>query len=767
MDRQQDMSAITQETTHETTSAARQLIGNITDLQRQQSRNLLTNLQKRQQDMIEPWLEGELKVPGPADWLNYLVDAGERSVLFWETLQKRADNTRAHEQAGSPPLLKFDYETLLDGADLETPVNYSLLRILPANDQPIDETLAPLIIVDPRGGHGAGIGGFKQDSEIGESLRAGHPTYFIAFGFSPEPGQTMTDVAMAQMRFIEFVTERHPKADKPVIIGNCQAGWALMGLAAARPELPGMVIVNGAPLAYWSGVTGRDPMRYAGGLLGGAWATRLASDLGNGRFDGAWLVSNFENLNPANTFWTKGYDLYAKVDTEAPRFLDFERWWGSPNLFNADEIESIVDDLFIGNRLTGAANAGGNLLDLRAIEVPVVVFCSYGDNITPPQQALNWIVDLYPDDFALQSAGRTIVYLKHASTGHLGIFVSGSVARREHRQMIDALSEIKALPPGLFELIIDDVPGSETPAYRVHFETRSVDDIRAVDTDGREEEREFIEVDKVSEITSQLYDWTVRPWLSRMITEPMAETMRRTHPFRLRRSIWGSQNPALWWLPAAAERVRQSRHPVDSSNPLLAWQELASRNIANTLDSWGEMRDAGGELVFHAFYGYLSMLSSASPSPGTKRHKEARERKRIEELRDDLSKGGELEAGLRVLLLFAKAEGKLSKSAMESVVQGYRKAATQLPDIETLREITRQQNLLVFAYPEESVQQLPDIVPDAESRQRILDAVCRIEPAWCNGEGETGKLWRHLNEIFEQPSSQSSRKSSNKQSKAK
>ena len=29
----------------------------------------------------------------------------------------------------------------------------------------------------------------------------------------------------------------------------------------------------------------------------------MTGDLGNGKFDGAWLVSNFENLNPANTLW--------------------------------------------------------------------------------------------------------------------------------------------------------------------------------------------------------------------------------------------------------------------------------------------------------------------------------------------------------------------------------------------------------------------------------------------------------------------------------
>jgi hypothetical protein len=62
-------------------------------------------------------------------------------------------------------------------------------------------------------------------------------------------------------------------------------------------------------------------MRYAGGLLGGTWLASFASDLGNGKFDGANLVQNMENLNPANTFWDKYYHLFANVDTEGPRFL--------------------------------------------------------------------------------------------------------------------------------------------------------------------------------------------------------------------------------------------------------------------------------------------------------------------------------------------------------------------------------------------------------------------------------------------------------------
>ncbi len=166
------------------------------------------------------------------------------------------------------------------------------------------------------------------------------------------PGQTIEDIARAEAVFLEKVIALHPEADgKPCVIGNCQAGWAVMMLAAIRPELFGPIIIAGSPLSYWAGVHGKNPMRYTGGLLGGSWLTALTSDLGHGKFDGAWLVQNFENQNPANTLWTKQYNLYSKIDTEAPRYLDFERWWGGHVNLNAEEIQFIVDELFVGNKL--------------------------------------------------------------------------------------------------------------------------------------------------------------------------------------------------------------------------------------------------------------------------------------------------------------------------------------------------------------------------------------------------------------------------------
>src|SRR5208337_2380918 len=111
-----------------------------------------------------------------------------------------------------------------------------------------DPAKRPFIVVDPRAGHGPGIGGMKSDSEIGVALAAGHPCYFVGFLPTPVAGQTVEDVCRAEAIFVEAVAARHPTAEgKPVVIGNCQAGWQIMMMAAARPELCGPIMLVGSP----------------------------------------------------------------------------------------------------------------------------------------------------------------------------------------------------------------------------------------------------------------------------------------------------------------------------------------------------------------------------------------------------------------------------------------------------------------------------------------------------------------------------------------
>ena len=150
-----------------------------------------------------------------------------------------------------------------------------------------------------------------------------------------------------------------------------------------------------------------------------------------------WSPTSNRSIRPTR-YWGKAYNVYSKVDTEAERFLDFETWWGSPVLLNAEEMQWIADNLFIGNRLsTGQIRTSeGMRIDLRNITAPIIVFCSWGDNITPPQQALDWVLDLYDNEREIVANGQTIVYTMHQNIGHLGIFVSGKVATKEHGEFV-------------------------------------------------------------------------------------------------------------------------------------------------------------------------------------------------------------------------------------------------------------------------------------------------------------------------------------------
>jgi Protein of unknown function (DUF3141) len=165
-------------------------------------------------------------------------------------MRQRGNGYREHLAKTVPHVLRYKVELVIDGRTLERPVNYGLVRIVPPDGVTIDPKLRPFVIVDPRAGHGLGIGGFKADSEIGVALRAGHACYFVGFLPDPMPGQTIEDIARAGAVFLERVIELHPDAEgKPCVVGNCQAGWAVMMLASIAPELFGPIIIAGSPLS--------------------------------------------------------------------------------------------------------------------------------------------------------------------------------------------------------------------------------------------------------------------------------------------------------------------------------------------------------------------------------------------------------------------------------------------------------------------------------------------------------------------------------------
>lgn len=120
---------------------------------------------------------------------GYWRDAVERSVLYMDVMRQRGNQYLEHIEKTKPNVLGFDAEVVMDGRELPRPVNYELMRILPPEGTEIDLQARPFVVVDPRAGHGPGIGGFKPDSEVGVALRAGHPCSSSAFCPIPSRGR--------------------------------------------------------------------------------------------------------------------------------------------------------------------------------------------------------------------------------------------------------------------------------------------------------------------------------------------------------------------------------------------------------------------------------------------------------------------------------------------------------------------------------------------------------------------------------------------------
>jgi len=698
--------------------------------------------------------------------MDYMIDAAQRGVLFCDVMRQRGNQYRERLAETVPHVLDYEVELVVDGRTLDRPVNYALARVTPPAGIEFDPKRRPFVVVDPRAGHGPGIGGFKADSEIGVAFKAGHPCYFIGFLPEPMPGQTIEDIARAEAVFLEKVIALHPEADgKPCVIGNCQAGWAVMMLAAIRPELFGPIIVAGSPLSYWAGVRGKFPMRYSGGLLGGSWLTALTGDLGHGKFDGAWLVQNFENQNPANTLWSKPYNLYSKIDTEAPRYLGFEKWWGGHVNLNAEEIQFIVDELFIGNNLAAGRiqTSNGTSIDLRNIRSPIVVFCSKGDNITPPQQALGWILDLYENVDEIRSCGQTIVYTIHETIGHLGIFVSGGVAKKEHGEFSSNIDLIDTLPPGLYEAVLENKAGDTanpdlvTGNWVMRCEARTLDDIRALGGNDAADERRFATAARVSEINLSLYRTFAQPMVRAMVNSPMAEWMQQLHPLRLQYEFFSNANPLMAPVATLAEQVRKDRKPSEANNPFVAMQENASRQIVAGLDAWRDMTEALAERMFLTIYGLPSLQAAVGLDPAATRplrqaaknplHQELLQ-KRIAELKSRIPIGGLREAVIRGLLYAGMTRAAIDERGFE-LTRRIRQAHGDIP-LSDFKALVREQFNMLLIDQEGALRAIPAMLPsDAEERRKAFDLIKQVLGARGEMSPEDEKRMTEVARLFD------------------
>ena len=211
-----------------------------------------------------------------------------------------------------------------------------------------------------------------------------------------------------------------------------------MMLAAIRPELFGPIIVAGSPLSYWAGVRGKNPDALQRRAARRQLADRLRKRSRPRKIRWRMAGAEFREPEPCQHPWTNDTTYIPRSTPRRPAISASSA--GGVGTSTSTRRKSSSSSTSCSSATTsppGVFKPRRHHRRPAQYSLAIVAFCSKGDNVTPPQQALGWILDLYESVDAIRSYGQTIVYTIHESVGHLGIFVSGGVAKKEHGEFFE------------------------------------------------------------------------------------------------------------------------------------------------------------------------------------------------------------------------------------------------------------------------------------------------------------------------------------------
>jgi hypothetical protein len=349
--------------------------------------------------------------------------------------------------------------------------------------------------------------------------------------------------------------------------------------------------------------------------------------------------------------------------------------------------------------------------------------------------------------------------------GHLGIFVSSGVARKEHGEFASNIDLIDVLPPGLYEATFEarteDTASSDlvTGDWVMRCEARTLDDIRALGGNDAADERRFAAAARVSEINLALYRTFVQPAVRAMASPAAAEPMQRLHPLRLQYELFADANPFAAPLATAAKWAGEHRSPAAAGNPFLAVQEGVSRQIVATLDAWRDMHDGFGELMFLSVYGSPFVQAAVGVDPaGTAPPRKAGKdplhnellAKRIAELKARVDEGDLRECAVRAALYVGMMRGGPDERTFAAI----RRVRLAEPGMARLtlaqfKAMVREQFFMLLIDPDAALAAIPAMLPaDAGERRKAFAVIRQVLSARGEIAGEAAERLERVARLF-------------------
>jgi hypothetical protein len=328
----------------------------------------------------------------------------------------------------------------------------------------------------------------------------------------------------------------------------------------------------------------------------------------------------------------------------------------------------------------------------------------------------------------------------HETIGHLGIFVSSGVAKKEHGEFSSNIDLIDTLPPGLYEATFEDksegTPSADLASgnWVMRCEQRTLEDIAAMGGNDAEDDRRFATAARLSEVNLALYRTFVQPTVRALSNSTSAEWLQRMHPLRLSYEMFSDANPWMRMVAGWAEKVRADRKPASDKNPFIAMQEQASNQTVKALDAWRDFSEKTAERTFHRMFGQPALQSAlgidaAAPHSVCKatmspQHQELLE-KRIAELKARISLGGPREAVIRGLVYAGMARGAVDERGFE-MARRLREAHGEM-SLSDFKAVVREQFNMLLIDEDAALAAIPAMLPDdIEKKREALDLIRQV-----------------------------------------
>jgi hypothetical protein len=344
------------------------------------------------------------------------------------------------------------------------------------------------------------------------------------------------------------------------------------------------------------------------------------------------------------------------------------------------------------------------------------------------------VADVYGSTDEIKARGQVIVGLVHQDIGHLGIFVSGKVAKKEHAQIVEVLKSVESLPPGLYGMKINEEKGAGGKLeYRVEFVEHQLEEIMGrMNRFERADEKAFEAVTKVSDFNQRAYELYAQPLVQAMSNEASAKMQQLFHPLRAQRWMFSDLNPFMAWVKPLADLVRGQRKAVGPDAPERKAERSMVELTSASLDYYRAVRDALSEAAFFQIYGNLFTFHLADRKAAEEQRAaqpaEARALPAVQEALAAIEQGGYAEAIARAAALLARKGEPLPLERLQlrhELIEDYRDLLPALPR-DQWRRIRGEQDIIVRYEPERALETLPALLADPGDREKVVALFQRL-----------------------------------------